>query len=61
MYDGPCAGFIHERIAARDFAALQLASLLDVKADEDPSWTTKDWDRLRSRVEAKLKEVGAVK
>ena len=58
-YVGPCAGFTFDRIVVGDFAALQLASLLDVKADADPSWTVANWKRLRSRVDAKLLEYDA--
>jgi hypothetical protein len=58
-YDGPCAGFTFDRIVVGDFAALQLASLLGVKADADPTWTAADWKRLRSRVDAKLVEFDA--
>jgi len=56
MYEGPCAGFIHKRIAVRDFAAQQLASLFAMKPNADPSWTSGNWDHLRKQVEAKLKE-----
>ncbi len=59
MYDGPCAGFYFDRIVVGDFAALQLASLLGVKADADPSWTATDWRHLQSRVDAKLAEYDA--
>jgi hypothetical protein len=56
MYEGPCAGFTHERIAVRDFAALELAYLLDLDLDEARDWTEGDWAKLRQRVAARLKQ-----
>ena len=49
----------YDRIVVGDFAALGLALLLDVSADDDPSWSRADWDSLRKRVDAKLAEYDA--
>ena len=51
------AGYF-ERLAVRDFAALTLAELLDLKASPDPSWTAAQWSELREEVRERLKRRG---
>lgn len=50
LFSGPSAGFTFERLPVRDFAALQLAHKLGVKAGADSSWKESDWEALRTRV-----------
>lgn len=56
-FEGPCAGFVFERLAVRDLAAETIASILDLNCDLDPSWGEQEWGALRERVkDALLKE-----
>lgn len=50
LFSGPSAGFTFDRLSVRDFAALQLAETLGVKANADASWKESDWKSLRSKV-----------
>ena len=52
--DGPCAAFIFRKIQVRDFAAMEIASLLSF--DEQPTefWTDDQWAQLRSKVRTAL-------
>jgi hypothetical protein len=50
QYDGPCAGFIYDRIGVRDFVALELASLLDIKVELKLERTPEEWTKLRKQV-----------
>jgi hypothetical protein len=52
LFEGPCAGFLYDRIAVRDFAAERLANLLDLSVTPDPTWQAADWQKLRERVQA---------
>jgi hypothetical protein len=58
LYEGPCAGFTFDRITVRDFAAMQLASLLEFAKDPESDWTQQDWTDLRAKVKAALKTAG---
>jgi hypothetical protein len=48
--DGPNAGDADERIEVRNFAALQLASLLGMKVDVKPDRSAAEWAVLRGKV-----------
>jgi hypothetical protein len=55
-FTGPCAGFAIPHLAVRDFAAVKLASLLDMEERADEFWTDAQWDALRQRVRERLAE-----
>ena len=54
LYDGPCAAFTFPRIAVRDFAAMQLASLLEFSDEPEVEWSPKRWSDFRQKVRAAL-------
>jgi len=53
-YEGPCAGMGFDRIAVRDFAALQIASILDFNDRPSTNWTDKQWLQFRAKAQAAL-------
>jgi hypothetical protein len=53
-YEGPCAAFTIPRIEVRDFAAMKIASLLDLDDRPTEFWTKDQWTRLRSKVKTEL-------
>ena len=60
-FDGPGAGFPHDRIRMMDFIHQEFASWLelDVESPEDGA-TLKDWDRYRAKVKPGIKPPGRV-
>jgi hypothetical protein len=48
------AGWQAPKISVRDFAAMQVARLLEWEEDPDESWTPAQWDELHKKVRAKL-------
>jgi hypothetical protein len=56
MYDGPCAAFTFPRIAVRDFAAMQIASILKYQVEPDPDWKPQQWMGFRAKVAELLKQ-----
>jgi hypothetical protein len=54
LYSGPCAGFIWERLAVRDFAALQIAYALKLDVDDSSAWKDAEWSKLREQVHRAL-------
>ncbi len=56
-YDGPCAAFTFGKIEVRDFAAMKIASILDVGDQPTEFWTKDQWAQLRRQVLIALKEV----
>lgn len=61
-YEGPCAAFTFPKITVRDFAAMQIASILKIDPLDSPdaTWTAERWQRLRGKVDGRLKEEGIV-
>lgn len=55
-FQGPCAGFTIPRLAVRDLAAMELASLLEMKESPDEFWTHDQWGELRRKVAEHLKD-----
>lgn len=53
-FEGPCAGFVFQRLAVRDWAALQIAAILELDVDPDPSWSDREWASLRRQVRIAL-------
>jgi hypothetical protein len=53
-YDGPCAAFTIEKLEVRDFAAMQIASLLNFDDRPTEFWTKAEWAQLRSKVRTEL-------
>ncbi|HEY3354338.1 MAG TPA: hypothetical protein VGQ83_13885, partial [Polyangia bacterium] len=54
-FTGPFAAFTFPRITVRDFAAAQLASILDLPGERpDQDWSPQRWAALRGRVAAAL-------
>lgn len=56
QFQGPCAGFTIPRLAVRDLAGMILASLLGMKETPDEFWTNAQWEELRHKVRARLKD-----
>ncbi len=52
--EGPCAAFTTNTIEVRDFAAMQIASLLDFDDRPNEFWTKDDWTQLRNKVRTAL-------
>jgi hypothetical protein len=53
-FKGPCAASIISRIAVRDVAAMQIASILDFEESPDEFWDSGQWSKLREKVRVKL-------
>ena len=53
-YSGPCAAFTIKRIAVRDFAVEQIASILNLPDRPDEFWTPAQWTVFRDKVERRL-------
>jgi hypothetical protein len=53
-FEGPCAAFTIPRIAVRDFAAMEIASILKFKEEPDEFWDAKQWANLRLKVRRSL-------
>jgi hypothetical protein len=59
QFEGPCAGFQYEKLEVRDFAAMQLASLVGIEVELNLERTPKQWAEIRQRVrEAVDRELG---
>jgi hypothetical protein len=56
MFAGPHAGFTFHRLAVRDLAAMEIASILEMPDQPDRTWTPKQWKKLRSQVKKCLKK-----
>lgn len=54
LFSGPCAGFMWNKLAVRDLAAMQLARQLDLDDRPQPTWGDVDWTALRTKVEQAL-------
>lgn|GEM_PF-2537331 len=54
QFEGPCAAFTIPRIRVRDFAAMQIASILDLDERPDEFWGRAHWQKLREKVRKKL-------
>jgi hypothetical protein len=59
MYEGPTAAFHFPKITVRDFAAMQLGSLLKMEEKPDQQWTAKQWTAFRTKVHAALPLIGS--
>jgi hypothetical protein len=59
-YEGPCAAFTFPKITVRDFAAMQIASILKIDPLDPPdaTWTKEQWAGLRLKVKGRLKAEG---
>ena len=55
MFSGPHAGFTFARLAVRDLAAMEIASILGMPDQPDRDWTPEQWEKLRTRVKQSLK------
>lgn len=53
-FDGPCAAFTIPKITVRNFAAMQIASILELPDLPDEFWTAAQWDGLRVKVTERL-------
>lgn len=53
-FSGPFAAFNFQKISVRDFAAMQIASMLDINADPDCDWNEIEWAKLRNAVRRRL-------
>lgn len=61
LFSGPCAGFMFQKLAVRDFAALKLALQLNLPDDSQPSWSEEQWSVFRAEVEQALAERQSLK
>jgi hypothetical protein len=59
-YEGPCAAFTFPKISVRDFAAMQIASILKIDPLDPPdaTWAKEQWAGLRLKVKGRLKAEG---
>jgi hypothetical protein len=55
MFEGPHAGFTFARLAVRDLAAMQIASILEMPDRPDRDWTPEQWEKLRTQVKRALR------
>lgn len=56
-FEGPCAGFIYNKLEVRDFAALELAGMLGVEIEVKLDRKSEEWAKVRDRVrEAQKRE-----
>jgi hypothetical protein len=53
-YAGPSAGDGYPRLEVRDYAALELASLLKLPEKPKPEWKSEEWAKLRAKVKQAL-------
>jgi hypothetical protein len=53
-FDGPCAAFNFKKIEVRDVAAMELASLFEIKEKPNESWTVDEWQAFRRKVRERL-------
>ncbi len=53
-YDGPSAAFEFHKISVRNFAAMQIATILGFTDAPDEFWSSAEWDKLRAKVRARL-------
>jgi hypothetical protein len=49
-YDGLGAGFTYQRLAVRDFVAMELAQLLGIEVERNPDRTPAEWAGIRRKV-----------
>jgi hypothetical protein len=56
MFIGPHAGFTFRRLAVRDLAAMEIASILKMPDHPDRDWTPQQWESLRNKVKDALKK-----
>ena len=49
-FDGPCAASEYPKIEVGNFAALEIAAILNLKPAPKPTWSAADWAELRKRV-----------
>jgi hypothetical protein len=54
-YEGPCAAFTFPKIEVRNFAALKIASILELDESPDKFWTSAQWKSLRETVQSRVK------
>jgi hypothetical protein len=56
MFEGPCAGFTFPKITVRNFAAMQIASILKIEPLDPPdsTWPEDRWTVLRTEVSKRL-------
>ena len=57
-YEGPCAAFPIKEIEVRNFAAMQIASILGFHDRPTEFWTKEEWAKLRSKVQTELNKQG---
>ena len=59
-YDGPCAAFTFRKITVRNFAAMQMASILDIDRlnSPDATWSEAQWKSLHAKVQQRMKQEG---
>jgi hypothetical protein len=57
-YSGPYAGFLFGRLEVRDFAAIQIAAMMDLPDQPTPksNWTREQWAVFRTRVTAAVRK-----
>jgi hypothetical protein len=53
-FSGPCAAFTFPEIEVRNYAAMELACVLDLCDSPEPKWTAAQWTALRAKVKARL-------
>jgi hypothetical protein len=55
-FSGPCAGFVYPKLEVRDFAAMEVATLLGIEIGDKRERTAAEWAKIRETVREKLKK-----
>jgi hypothetical protein len=55
QFEGPCAGCDYSTLEVRNFAALQIARLLEKKIEIKPNRTPDEWVAIRKEVQQRLR------
>lgn len=56
LFDGPSAAFTIPKIRVCDFAAMQIASILNMSHEPTDKWSVDQWDSFRAAVRKKLEK-----
>jgi hypothetical protein len=54
-FDGPCAGFMYDKLEVRDFVAMEIAPLVGIEIEQNPKRTPEEWAKIRKQVQEAVK------
>jgi hypothetical protein len=55
-YEGPCAGFVYDKLEVRNFVAMELAVLLGVEVELKPRRAASEWTTIRGQIRESVKQ-----